>query len=115
MPAFSAANWDGMIAPDFNAARPYCTPTLSRVLGTNPVRRFRPNWLTNCSVAAHLTPFGLLVGFQIASAGMAGLQLWVAVARLANVASQDTQVSYDGKPATAVRAAVENELPDPAK
>src|SRR6478752_9379499 len=115
MPAFNAANWAAVIAPDFSAVRPYWTPTLSSVVGTNPVRRLRPNWLTNCSVAAHLTPSGLVVGFLTASAGMAALQLWVAVARLANVASHDRHVSYDRNPATAVRAAVENDAPAPAK
>ncbi len=93
MPALSATNWAGVIAPDFSAARPYWTPTLSSRLRTKPVRGSRPSWLTNCSVAVHLTPSGLVTGFQrIADRDRPSCSCRSAVARLANVASHDRHV-----------------------
>ena len=93
MPALSATNCAAVICPDCSAARPYWTPVLSSVLRTKPVLGLRPSWLTNCSSALHFTPFGLVTGSHRADTGIAALQLSVAVARLAKVASHDTHVS----------------------
>jgi hypothetical protein len=92
MPAFSAANWAGVICPASSAAKPYCTPSLSRTARTKPVRGSRPSWFTHCSAAPHRTPFGLVSAFQRASTGIAASQLPVAVERLRNVRPQDTHV-----------------------
>src|ERR1700736_372401 len=92
MPAFSATNWAAVSCPARNADRPYWTPVLSSVLRTKPVLGLRPNWLTSCSLALHFTPLGLVTGFQRADTGIAALQLSVAVERLANVWSHETQL-----------------------
>src|SRR5579885_147675 len=98
MLAFRSANCAGVIAPASSAASPYCTPTLSRGLGANPVLGSTPSWLTICWRASHFTPFGFVVAVQIVFGspgtvgGIAGLQLAVAWMRLANEASQDGQL-----------------------
>ena len=94
MPALRSANWAGVIAPDSSASRPYCTPTLSSVRAHESGLRVTAELVDELLVAPHLMPVGLVTGSQTARPrDTAGLQLWVAVARLAKVASHDRQVS----------------------
>src|SRR5438445_1427142 len=109
---FRSTNWSGVISPEFSAASPYCTPTLSSpslpnpwwiFLSTGPHSDFGRVPQTFCwkSWTLHRTPLGLVCALYTSLWGRLQFAALLGSSTPANNASHARQLFRSGWPSTA--------------